>query len=425
MYRFFMGLTVGLAVCMLAAPQARAGIGFQSASPDELNLKNEPLAPGALAIILFREVDRDDNVHRPHEDNYFRIKILTEEGRKYANVEVPYLKGREDVTAVHARTIRPDGSIVEFAGQSFDKELVKGRNLKYLAKTFTLPDVQVGSILEYSYTLDFQEYFLFDSHWLLSDELFTKKAQFTLKPYRDNYYGVFSLRWNWNSLPAGAIPPKEGPDHIVRMEATNIPAFQTEDHMPPPEELKSRVDFIYEEGSSQMDPTKFWKEFGKKRNGQLESFVGKRSAMQQAVAQIVSPNDTQDVKLRKIYDRVQQLRNTTYELRKTEQEQKREKEKSAENVEDVWKRGYGDAIQLPWLFLGLARAAGFEADGCWVSSRAQYFFTPATMQSSKLNSNVVLVKLNGKDVYFDPGGAFTPFGLLPWSETGGAWVVPG
>jgi hypothetical protein len=33
----------------------------------------------------------------------------------------------------------------------------------------------------------------------------------------------------------------------------------------------------------------------------------------------------------------------------------------------------------------------------------------------------VLLKLNGKDLYFDPGGAFTPFGLLEWSETG----VPG
>ena len=119
---------------------------------------------------------------------------------------------------------------------------------------------------------------------------------------------------------------------------------------------------------------------------------------------------------------------------KTEQEEKRAKEKPAENVEELWKRGYGDGSQLTWLFLGLARAAGFEAYGCWVSGRREYFFTPATMQSAKLNSNVVLVKLNGKDLYFDPGGAFTPFGLLEWSETGvqglrldkdgGTWIRP-
>jgi hypothetical protein len=89
-------------------------------------------------------------------------------------------------------------------------------------------------------------------------------------------------------------------------------------------------------------------------------------------------------------------------------------------VEDVWKRGYGDGVQLTWLYLALVRAAGFEAYGCWVSNRANYFFTPATMESRKLDANVVLVKLDGKDLYFDPGAKFTPFGLLTWTETGTA-----
>src|SRR5260221_1412199 len=40
------------------------------------------------------------------------------------------------------------------------------------------------------------------------------------------------------------------------------------------------------------------------------------------------------------------------------------------------------------------------------------------MQSAKLDANVVLVKLNGKDLYLDPGVVFTPYGLLTWSETG-------
>ncbi len=412
------------AVVCATARQAKAALGFQPISQDELKMTSDPQAPGAPAIILFRQVDRDDNIHTPHEDNYFRIKILTEEGRKHADIEIPFLKENENVVTLKARTIRPDGSVANFDGKVFEKYLLKGkfegRQLKVLAKTFTLPDVQVGSIIEYSYTVDYGEYMLFDSHWVLSDELFTKKALFTLKPFNDSYYGTYSLRWSWNTLPAGTVAPKEGPDHIVRMEATNIPAFQTEDFMPPENELKSHVDFIYEEGFPEKDQASYWKHFGKQRNGQLESFVGKRKAMEEVVAQIVSSSDSPEVKLRKIYDRVQQLRNTSYEVEKTEQEQKRAKEKIVENVneEDIWKRGYGNGVQLTWLFLGLARAAGFEAYGCLVSGRSEYFFTPVTMQSSKLNINVVVVKLNSKDVYFDPGAAFTPFGLLTWSETG-------
>jgi len=430
MFRLSKLVVLGLAMWMLAAPEAKAGTGFQPISPDELKLTSEPLAPGAPAIILYRQVDRDDNGQTSHEDDYLRIKILTEEGRKYANVEIPFLKGSQNIVKVKARTIRPDGSIADFGGQVFEKYLMKGKGVKYLAKTFTLPDVQVGSIIEYSYTTDLGEYMLYDSHWILSDELFTKKAQFSLKPYKGTYQ-MFSLRWSWQGLPLGAVP-KEAPDHIIRMEANNIPAFQTEDYMPPQDELKSRVDFIYQEGFTAKDQDSFWKQVGRTRNGQLESFIGKRKAMEQAVAQIVSPNDSQEVKLRKIYDRVQQIRNKSYEVEKTAQEQKRAKEKPAQNVEEVWKRGYGDSVQLAWLFLGLARAAGFEAYGCWVSDRRSYFFSPVTMQSAKLNDNVVLVKLNGKDLYLDPGVVFTPYGLLTWSETavpglrldkdGGTWI---
>src|SRR5271170_5806677 len=68
-----------------------AGVAFQPISPDELKMTSEPLAPGAPAVILFREVDRDDNGHTSHEDNYVKIKILTEDGRKYADVEIPFV----------------------------------------------------------------------------------------------------------------------------------------------------------------------------------------------------------------------------------------------------------------------------------------------------------------------------------------------
>jgi len=419
-----------LVICLVLIPQAWAG--FQPVSSDELKMTSEPLAPGAPAIILYRQVDRDDNGRTSHEDNYVRIKILTEEGRKYADVEIPFLKKNENVINIKARTIKPDGSIVNFDGKVFEKTIVKAKGVRYLAKTFTLPDVQVGGIVEYSYTDDFSELYLYDSHWILSDELYTKKAQFSLKPYNSTFDNNFRLRWTWQRLPAGA-EAKQGPDHIVRMEAHNIPAFQTEDFMPPANEMKARVDFIYEEAFTERDQDRYWKQLGKKRNDALEGFIGKRKAMEDAVAQIVSPDDPPEVKLRKIYDRVQAIRNTSYEVRKTEQEEKRAKEKPPENVEEVWKRGYSDGVHLTWLYLALVRAAGFEAYGCWVSSRGQYFFVPLTMEGQKLNSNVVLVKLNGKDLYFDPGAAFTPFGLLTWSETGtqglrmdkdgGTWIL--
>src|SRR5271169_216747 len=79
--------------------------GFPPLSPEDLKMTSEPKAPGAPAIILYREVDRDDNGRGTvHEDNYYRVKILTEEGRKYGDVEIPFAKNVGEVTHIRART---------------------------------------------------------------------------------------------------------------------------------------------------------------------------------------------------------------------------------------------------------------------------------------------------------------------------------
>jgi hypothetical protein len=287
----------------------------------------------------------------------------------------------------------------------------------------------VGSIIEYRYAYDMTENYVYDSHWILSNELFTRHAKFSLKPNRD-----FALRWSWPvGLPQGTTAPKEEPSSkIVRMESQNIPAFQIEDFMPPANELKFRVDFEYSENNVELDPARFWKQRGKKLNGLVESFLGKPKSLEQEVARIVSPGDSPEVKAQKLYARVQQLRNTSFEVEKSDQEQKRAKAKEGGNAEQLLKLGYGDGGDITWTYLALLHAAGIEAYPVWVSSRSEYFFNPQLMNAKQLNSNVVLLKLNGKEVYCDPGTAFVPFGFLPWGETavaglkldkdGGSWI---
>jgi len=421
--RVLLLVAVLLVGAMLRNAGQVSGDEWQPITPEELKMTSEPLAPGAPAIYLYRQVDRNDSgisgsrsTRAATEYNYVRIKILTEEGRNHANVEIPFEKGRTSVSGIRARTIRPDGSVVNFDGKVFENTIVKSKTLKYLAKTLTMPEVAVGSIIEYHFNYDFEDNYIFSSHWLLSEELFTKRALFTLKPYQRS---PWTVQWSWPAgLPKGTEPPKEGPDHIVRMTTQDVPAFLIEDHMPPPNELKFRVDFIYHDEMPEQDIEKYWKKFSKKQSDRVEGFVGKRKAMEQAVAQIVSPNDSPEEKLRKIYARTQKIRNLSYEVRRSQEEIKRDRQKEIKDVEELWNEGYGWGADITWLFLGLARAAGFEAYPALVSNRREYFFLKERINSRELDSNVVLVKLNGKDLYLDPGAAFTPFGLLPWVETG-------
>ncbi len=390
-------------------------------TPEELKMTSEPLAVAAPAIYLYRQVDRDDNVFR--EYNYCRIKILTEEGRKYADIEVPFFKGAGEVRGIQARTIHPDGTIINFDGKVYEKTIVKARGVKYLAKTFTLPDVQVGSIIEYRYT---RAIGYNNALWVLNEDLFTKDAKFSLT--KNTYNG---LHWSWPlGLPPGTDLPKAD-NGVIRMETRNVPAFQVEDYMPPQNQVKYRVEFVYT-NQIEKDPEKFWKIYGKGLNQAVEYFVGHHGSINKAVAEIVSPSDSLEAKLQKIYARTQQIRNLSVEREKTGAEQKREKLKDIHYVDDVWKLGYGGGTAITYLFLAIVRAAGFEAYPVMLSTRDEYFFDPKLMNSYQLNTNVVLVKVDGKDVYFDPGSAFTPYGLLPWQETasqglrldkdGGRWI---
>jgi len=118
---------VVLALATVCPSSLWAGTGFQPVNPEELKMTGDPKAPGAPAIILYRQVDRDDNGRTSHEDNYYRVKILTEEGRKYADVEIVFAKGRNDVIGIRARTIKPDGSIRDFDGKVFEKTIEKSR----------------------------------------------------------------------------------------------------------------------------------------------------------------------------------------------------------------------------------------------------------------------------------------------------------
>ena len=393
-----------------------AGDEWQPITPEELKMTGEPKAPGASAVILYRQVDRNDSSRAATEYNYVRIKVLTEEGRNQANVEIAFTKAFENVSGIRARTIRPDGSIANFDGKVYEQTIEKTRGTKHLAKIFSLPDVQVGSIIEYHWNYDFQDNYIFSSHWILSEPLFTKRAVFTLKPYSRP---PWTLQWSWPvGLPPRTEPPKEGRDGVIRMTTEDVPAFVTEDHMPPPNELKFRVDFVYHDETPERDVDKFWKRFGRKADVKVEAFVDKRKAMEEALASIVSPSDPPEVKLQKIYARVQQIQNLSYLPRKSEEERKRENRKEINNVEDLWKSQYGSGWDITWLFLALARAAGFEAHPCLVSGRSEYFFSKQRFNGMELDANVVLVKVAGQDQYFDPGAAFTPYGLLPWMETG-------
>jgi hypothetical protein len=84
---------------------------------------------------------------------------------------------------------------------------------------------------------------------------------------------------------------------------------------------------------------------------------------------------------------------------------------------DIWAQRRGSADQIALLFIAMARAAEMQAYAMIVTDRDQNLFLKARLDWDQLNDVIAIVKVNGKELYFDPGERYCEFGKLHWRHT--------
>src|SRR5208282_2386123 len=120
---------------------------FPQVASDELKMTADPKAPGESAIYLDREEITDNE--NGLVTLYIRAKILTEKGKSLATVKIPYDPNEEVANDIEGRTIHADGAIVPLKAKPQDLMDVKTTDIQVNSMVFTLPEVDVGSIIEY------------------------------------------------------------------------------------------------------------------------------------------------------------------------------------------------------------------------------------------------------------------------------------
>jgi hypothetical protein len=405
--------------------------GLPPLSPEDQALTSIPEQPGAPAVVLYREETDDDNMHY-HAVNT-RIKVLTDAGRKYADVELPYNRHGFTISEINGRTIHADGSVVPFQGKPFDKVVLKGRSVRLHVKTFTLPDVQVGSILEFHYSLRYDDNALLSPTWIVQDELFQKKAFFKFIPFRarsntfvELAHGQISQGIAWTPYVPKQPELKTLPSGVqwVELSIDNVPAFIEEPYMPPANIRKWRVAFYYRAELKEQD---YWKTEGKFWNKDVENFLGKKKGVSEALAQTIAAGDTPESKVRKIYAFVAQMQNRSYDPPRGTKEEQALGIKRNEGVEDVLRQRSGDHDDLNRLLVAMVREAGIPAWLIWVPARNTGYFDEHYLSTDQFDAEIAIVQLNGKEVDLDPGSKFCPYGVLNWrfSDSRGIRQSPG
>jgi hypothetical protein len=397
--------------------------GWLPITPQELSVKTVPNDPGAGAIQLYMSYYKDDDAK--FISVYKRIRILRESGRERADVEIPIEPG-QSLKELAARTIHPDQKIVEFTGKPFEKIIIKTRGVKFLAQAFTLPDVTVGSIIEYRYVIALPPGVVSPiSAWPIQGDLFTVKENLRFRAYQ----GLVTVPSEWRSvIPRSQVSysylnqidpnvPEKKQGNLMELELQNVPKFDAEEYMPPEDDFRPVLLFYYG-GREMSSPDRFWDELQKSTTGYVDKFIGGSREVHDAAVQAIADETDPEKKLRRLYTRAQQIRNLTFERERTIQEKKEEHLKRNSSAQEVLQRGYGTSWEVNATFTAMARAAGFEANLLGVSDRKERTFNKVILWSGQLDASAVMVSFAGKDFVFDPGTRFCPFGLLRWRNSG-------
>ncbi len=421
---FYFGIIFLLSALSLSPAYAQS---FQQPTAAELTMTADPKAPGADAVYLFREETADDTLH--YHGIYVRLKILSEKGKEMATVKIPYVKGDQTIAGIKGRTIHSDGTIIPMTVKPSDLMQVKQGQSQLNNIVFTLPDVEVGSILEYKLDIHYSDDTVYSPKWIIQQPYYVHKAHYRFVPDYSGGHYILNSRGEALSrlMYTHKLPPNKDVQEDARRNFTldmeDIPAVTDEDWAPPLDAFRWHVYFYYTYATSESE---YWQKEGLNWRKSIDSFIKPGKGLREAAAALVAATDTEEQKAQKLYVAVMKLENTDFTRHKTEAERKAAKEKDVRSADDVWKQQGGTSDELALLYVAMLNAIGLKAWPMLVADRSSAIFDPSYLGMSQLDDYIAVASINGHFAYFDPGDKFCDFSELGWKHlaTGGIVITP-
>jgi hypothetical protein len=384
-----------------------AGDDWRPIDPADLALKTPKVEKDADAEAIFWEVRVDDSIYEELSlRNYVRIKVFTERGREsQSKVDLQYI-GSNRIKDIAARVIKADGTIIELKKEDiFERTIVKVSGGKAKAKSFALPGVEPGCIVEYRWR-EVRPYASADRLRLqFQREIPTETVTYFLKPYTGMRYMPFHI---------GETRFVKDKDGFSKLTLSNVPAFREEPYMPPEDEVRSWVFLYYTDAETKLDPDKYWNNLGKSFYDTFKDYMKPNDDVKAAVAGIVGDAATPEEKLQRIYDFCRtKIKNIDDDANGMTEDEKR-KFKDNKSAGNTLKRGMGTSMDVDMLFGALAKAAGFDARLALSGNRDDVFFNRDLANIEFLGSSFIAVKLGEQWQFYMPEQSYTTPGMLTW-----------
>lgn len=347
-----------------------------------------------------------------------KVKILKPDGFEHATIKLYLYQGKhgyEKVDHIKATSYTKENgkvAVVEMdKSQIFKEEL----NENYSTVTFTLPNVKVGSVITYSYTL--RSPYIYNFHnWEFQSDIPKLHSEYRTKiPANYNYniklVGIQKLDKNQNEIERDCFTYGSASADCTKSYylMKNIPAFVEEDYMTARDNYLSEIEYElmqvkYFDGRVD-DITKEWKDADKEiRTKSLGKELRKSSSVKGLLPEsIVSEPDLLQ-KAKAIFEYVQDnyVWNEEYYLYTNISVKKLIEDKT------------GNIGSINTLLHNLLKANGIEVHPVISSTRGNGLPTKLFPVPSEFNYLLVKASIAGKIYLLDASDPYVSFGQLPF-----------
>ncbi|MFY0604599.1 MAG: DUF3857 domain-containing protein [Flavobacteriaceae bacterium] len=172
-----------------------------------------------------------NDYYKYRKDYYVRIKVLTEAAKDVGDIKIYFWKSGK-VTDIEGITHNLEkGEIIK--SQLSEKDIYTTKySKKRKLTTFSLPNVKVGSVIEYKFSMYSTDYSIYD--WDFQSELPKIKSSYLAKlplypKYNIKRIGALKASSKSSILKRNCIGIKKCIE--IKQEMKNIPAFIEEDYM--------------------------------------------------------------------------------------------------------------------------------------------------------------------------------------------------
>lgn len=348
-----------------------------------------------------------------------RIKILKKSGFDYGEIVVPFYHHNkaEGISPIKARVVAPDGTVTDIGKKDIFKEKV---NEYYSASKVALPNIQVGSVIEYTYKI-LSDRIVFLRDWYFQEEIPTRLSkleisfpnyfvynyifqgsEFLEQKKEENYTiyeggkGTIKIGEGWFTME-NAVAFKEPESYITTLE-DYIAKIQFQlSQVNYPDGRKEAFLSTWEELAKDMEHREsFGEQFLKKRN---------HKKILEATAPLISSTKTQKETAQVLYDYF----NTNVEWNGKH----RYWVETSLNETFEKKTAYSGELNL--MLLVALKATGITAHPLTVSTRSHGRMQEEYPLATQFDHVIVYAMLDGKGTLLDLGDPLLPMGM-PNSE---------